>query len=253
MLDSFATHSLIDLRVRAKGDLQHHLVEDVALAAGTGAQLGAGGRAGITRFGNATVPMDDSLALVAVDLVKRPYASVQLGSERVMVEDAPREDLEHFFVSLITSLGSTIHVKVLDGKNDHHRYEAAVKGLAVAFRIAATPDSQARQEDPVLEGQDVSLRFLIFNYGAGNLFSIQSALRKEGVTPSVTKTGAGMDEADAFVLPGVGSFDQACGGAPDGRLAGPDQVWQARPGRLPGLQLFFADSEEGIREGLLVP
>ena len=97
--------------------------------------------------------MDDSLALVAVDLVKRPYASVQLGLERVMVEDAPREDLEHFFVSLITSLGSTIHVKVLDGKNDHHRYEAAVKGLAVAFRIAATPDARRAKKTPSSKGK----------------------------------------------------------------------------------------------------
>jgi len=153
MLDSFATHSLIDLRLRAKGDLQHHLVEDVALALGQALSAALGERAGITRFGNAIIPMDDSLALVAVDLVKRPYASVQLGLERVMVEDAPREDLEHFFVSLITSLGSTIHVKVLDGKNDHHRYEAAVKGLAVAFRIAASHDSRRAKKTPSSKGK----------------------------------------------------------------------------------------------------
>jgi imidazoleglycerol-phosphate dehydratase len=153
MLDSFATHSLIDLRVRAKGDLQHHLVEDVALALGQALSSALAERSGITRFGNAVIPMDDSLALVAVDLVKRPYASVQLGLERVMVEDAPREDLEHFFVSLITSLGSTIHVKVLDGKNDHHRYEAAVKGLAVAFRIAASYDSRRAKKTPSSKGK----------------------------------------------------------------------------------------------------
>jgi len=153
MLDSFATHSLIDLKVRAKGDLQHHLVEDVALALGQALNTALAERAGIARFGNALVPMDDSLALVAVDLVKRPYASVQLGLERVMVEDAPREDLEHFFVSLITSLGSTIHVKVLDGKNDHHRYEAAVKALAVAFRMAASLDVRRAKRTPSSKGK----------------------------------------------------------------------------------------------------
>jgi imidazoleglycerol-phosphate dehydratase len=153
MLDSFTTHSLIDLKVRAKGDLQHHLVEDVALALGQALSSALGERAGITRFGNALIPMDDSLALVAVDLVKRPYASVQLGLERVMVEDAPREDLEHFFTSLITSLGSTIHVKVLDGKNDHHRYEAAVKGLAVAFRMAASYDGRRAKKTPSSKGE----------------------------------------------------------------------------------------------------
>jgi imidazoleglycerol-phosphate dehydratase len=153
MLNSFTTHSLIDLKVRARGDLQHHLVEDVALALGQALSSALGERMGITRFGNALIPMDDSLALVAVDLVKRPYASVQLGLERVMVEDAPREDLEHFFTSLITSLGSTIHVKVLDGKNDHHRYEAAVKGLAVAFRMAASYDSRRDKKTPSSKGK----------------------------------------------------------------------------------------------------
>jgi imidazoleglycerol-phosphate dehydratase len=152
MLDSFTTHSLIDLRIKAKGDLQHHLVEDVGLALGQALDSALGDRKGIARFGNALIPMDDSLALVAVDLVKRPYASVQLGLERVVVEDAPREDLEHFFVSLITSLGSTIHIKVLDGKNDHHRYEAAVKGLAVAFRMASTPDARRARKTPSSKG-----------------------------------------------------------------------------------------------------
>jgi imidazoleglycerol-phosphate dehydratase len=153
MLDSFTTHSLIDLKVRAQGDLQHHLVEDVALALGQALDTALSDRSGVTRFGSAIIPMDDSLALVAVDLVKRPYASVELRLERVMVEDAPREDLEHFFVSLITSLGSTIHVKVLDGKNDHHKYEAAVKGLAVAFRLAASPDSRRAKRTPSSKGK----------------------------------------------------------------------------------------------------
>lgn len=153
MLDAFTAHSLIDLKVRAKGDLQHHLVEDVALAVGQALSSALGDRAGITRFGNATVPMDDALAIVAVDLVKRPYASVQLGLERVIVEDAPREDLEHFFVSLITSLGSTVHVKVPDGKNDHHKYEAAVKAFAIAFRTATAYDSRRGGKTPSSKGK----------------------------------------------------------------------------------------------------
>jgi imidazoleglycerol-phosphate dehydratase len=140
MLDSFTTHSLLDLRVTATGDLQHHMVEDVALSLGQALSQALGERKGIRRFGQAIVPMDDALALAAVDLVKRPYSSVQLELERVMLEDAPREDLEHFFSSIATSLGSTMHVKVLDGKNDHHKFEAAVKAFALAFRDAATLD-----------------------------------------------------------------------------------------------------------------
>jgi imidazoleglycerol-phosphate dehydratase len=152
MLDSFSTHSLVDIRVRAKGDLQHHLVEDVALTVGQTLNQALGTRSGIRRFGHAIIPMDDALALAAVDLVKRPYSSVQLGLERVMLEDAPREDLEHFFSSIATSLDSTIHVKVLDGKNDHHKFEAAMKAFALAFRDAATPDSR-RSRTPSSKGK----------------------------------------------------------------------------------------------------
>ncbi len=152
MLDSFATHSLVDLRVRSNGDLQHHVVEDVALALGQALSKALSERAGIARFGEAVIPMDDALVLVSIDLVKRPYSSVELGLERVMLEDAPREDLEHFFVSLATSLGSTLHVKVLDGKNDHHKFEAAVKGVAVAFRRAASPDPRRSKKQPSSKG-----------------------------------------------------------------------------------------------------
>jgi imidazole glycerol-phosphate synthase subunit HisH len=93
------------------------------------------------------------------------------------------------------------------------------------------------------------VRFQIFNYGAGNLFSIQSALKKEGVESSITKTGAGMDKADALILPGVGSFDQASRALPMARLN--DQIKSGKPvlGICLGLQLFFATSEEGSRKG----
>lgn len=151
MLDSFATHSLVDLRVRATGDLQHHIVEDVALVLGQTLSRALDARTGIRRFGYAIVPMDDALAIAAVDLVKRPYSAIQLGLERVMLEDAPREDLEHFFVSVSAGLGSTVNVKVLEGKNDHHRFEAAVKAFAIAFRDAATPDPR-RSKNPSSKG-----------------------------------------------------------------------------------------------------
>ena len=153
MLDSFATHSLVDLKVRAKGDLQHHLVEDVALALGQALSNALAERAGIVRFGHAIVPMDDALVLASLDLVRRPYSSIQLGLERVMVEDAPREDLEHFFISLASSLGSTLHVKVLDGRNDHHKFEGAVKSVALAFRKAATADPRRANRQPSSKGK----------------------------------------------------------------------------------------------------
>ena len=93
------------------------------------------------------------------------------------------------------------------------------------------------------------MRFLIFNYGAGNLFSIQSALKKEGVTPVVSKSGDGMERADAIILPGVGSFDQAAKALPMERIR--EQVDAGKPvlGICLGLQLFFGTSEEGKMKG----
>jgi imidazoleglycerol-phosphate dehydratase len=140
MLDSLSTHSLMDVEVKATGDLQHHLVEDVAITLGKAISEALGDRRGIRRFGDAIVPMDDGLALAAVDLVKRPFSAVELKLERVVLEDAPREDLEHFFGSIATALEATIHVKVLDGRNDHHKFEAAVKAFALSLREAVSED-----------------------------------------------------------------------------------------------------------------
>ena len=204
----------MDVTVKAKGDLQHHIVEDVAITLGKAISQALGDRVGIRRFGDAIVPMDDGLALAAVDLVKRPYSVVDLKLQRVMLEDAPREDLEHFFGSIAQALEATVHVKVLEGSNDHHKFEAAVKAFALALREAIAPDPRrAEDEDPALvKGLDVSgdvMRIEIFNYGAGNLFSIQAALKKEGAETSLTKDGKRLKDADALVLPGVGSFNQA--------------------------------------------
>jgi imidazoleglycerol-phosphate dehydratase len=153
MLDSFSTHSLVNLRIRAKGDLKHHVVEDVAIALGRALSKALGERNTIRRFGFAVVPMDDALALAAIDLVRRPYSSVDLKLERTMVEDAPREDLEHFFLSIATALESTIHVKVIDGRNDHHKFEAAVKAFALSLRDAVRIDPDRRKGTPSSKGK----------------------------------------------------------------------------------------------------
>lgn len=152
ILNSLAIHSLIDLEVKAEGDLQHHVVEDVAIALGQALNEALGDRAGIRRFGDAIVPMDDALALAAVDLVRRPFVSIQLQIERNVVEDAAREDLEHFLPSLSTSLEATVHVKVLEGNNDHHKLEAAFKAFATALRSAIAIDSRRVQQFPSSKG-----------------------------------------------------------------------------------------------------
>ncbi len=152
MLTSLATHSMTDIAVSANGDLQHHVVEDVALALGEALNRALGERSGIRRFGYAVVPMDDALALAAIDLVKRPYSVIDLQLTRAMVEDAPREDLEHIFPSLATAMEATIHIRVLEGRNDHHKFEAAVKAFALAFREAVAADPARARRPPTSKG-----------------------------------------------------------------------------------------------------
>jgi imidazoleglycerol phosphate dehydratase HisB len=152
LLQSLATHCLIDIDVKATGDLQHHIIEDVALTLGSAVDKSLGDRKGIRRFGYAIVPMDEALALSAVDLVRRPFSSVQFMLERPMIEDTPREDLEHFLPSLSTTMNATIHVKVLEGRNDHHKIEAGFKSFSLALRDAITTDPRRSEQLPTSKG-----------------------------------------------------------------------------------------------------
>lgn len=142
MLVSLARHSLIDITLRAESmdGILHHLVEDSAITLGVSMRKALGERVGITRFGHAAVPMDDSLAECSVDLVRRPYRVVKLALEAPAVEDVPREDIEHFFGSLLQTMEACVHLRVEYGSNDHHKTEAAVKALAVSLRAALSPD-----------------------------------------------------------------------------------------------------------------
>src|SRR4030065_1765520 len=97
LITSLATHSLIDITAKVKGDLRHHAVEDLAICLGEALNKALGNREGITRFGYAAAPMDCSLAFAAVDLVKRPYFKIDLKLRGKKVEDMPTEDVKHFF------------------------------------------------------------------------------------------------------------------------------------------------------------
>ena len=144
LLTSFATHSLIDVTAKVKGDLKHHAIEDLAIGLGEALSKALGNREGITRFGSAAVPMDDSLAFAAVDLVKRPYAVVNLKLKGKKVEDMATEDIVHFFETLATSLCANIHVWTEYGGNDHHKAEAAVKALALSLKQATSMDPRRK-------------------------------------------------------------------------------------------------------------
>ena len=140
LLELLSHHSLMDLTVKAEGDLVHHLVEDVALALGAAVNQALGERAGIRRFGSALVPLDEALALASVDLARRPFSVADLKLVREMVEDMPREDIAHFLRSLTTAMDACVHIVVLYGENDHHKIEAGVKAFALALRMAMSPD-----------------------------------------------------------------------------------------------------------------
>ena len=144
LLTSFATHSLIDVTAKVKGDLKHHSIEDLAIGLGEALSKALGSREGITRFGYAAVPMDESLAFAAVDLVKRPYAVINLKLKGKKVEDMATEDIVHFFETLATSLCANVHVWTEYGGNDHHKAEAAVKALALSLKQAVAMDPRRK-------------------------------------------------------------------------------------------------------------
>jgi len=146
LITSFGKHAMLDLAVNAKSKdkIEHHLIEDTAIAIGSSIDKALGNRTGITRFSYASVPMDESLAEASLDLVKRPYSKITLLIKRNSIEGISKEDIEHFFQSLTQNLNSCIHVTVKYGDNDHHKIEAAIKSLAVAVRNASLKDKKQK-------------------------------------------------------------------------------------------------------------
>lgn len=146
LIVSFGKHSMMDLKIVAKSNdgIDHHLIEDAAISLGLAVDKALGNRSGITRFSYASVPMDESLAETSIDLVKRSFWKLGLPMTRNNIEDVSKEDLEHFFQSLLQNLNGCIHINVKYGENDHHKIEAAIKSLAVAFRSAAAMDKKQK-------------------------------------------------------------------------------------------------------------
>ena len=146
LLSSFGHHGLFDLEVRARGDLEvdeHHTVEGVALVLGAAFAEALGDRGGIVRFGDASVPMDESLATAVVDVGGRPYAVVELPFRGERVGELPLQLVEHAIEAFARTAGATIHVRGT-GRNDHHLAEAAFKALGRALRAACEPDPRRR-------------------------------------------------------------------------------------------------------------
>jgi len=146
LITSFGKHGMMDLKVNAKSNdgIEHHLIEDTAITIGQAIDKALSSRSGITRFSYASVPMDESLAEASIDLVKRPFWKLTLSLKRNKIENVSKEDLEHFFQSLLQNLNSCIHLTVKYGDNDHHKVESAIKSLAVALRYASSSDKKQK-------------------------------------------------------------------------------------------------------------
>ena len=143
MLAHVAVHGLFDLAVRARGDLHvdpHHTVEDVALTLGQAFDQALGNRAGICRIGSATVPMDETLAVVVVDLSGRPYGVTEVAWAGPTVGGLPVTLIPHFFESFAVTARANVHARVLYGRDDHHKAEALFKALARALDAASRLD-----------------------------------------------------------------------------------------------------------------
>ena len=144
LLSSLGHHGLFDLDIRASGDLhvdEHHTVEDVALVLGSALAKALGDRAGIVRFGDATVPMDESIAACVVDIGGRPYSVVDLPFRGERVGEMPLQLIEHAVEALARTAGATIHLRG-SGRNDHHLAEASFKALGRALRQACELDAR---------------------------------------------------------------------------------------------------------------
>ena len=143
MLEIFARHGLYDLKVRAKGDIQvdyHHTIEDVGLTLGQAFKQALGDKTGISRFGEATVPLDEALAQVVVDLSGRPYLAYNVKIRPGRVGDFDTDLPHEFFQAFANQLGMNLHINVSQGENPHHIIEASFKALARAMEKATRID-----------------------------------------------------------------------------------------------------------------
>ena len=147
LLAALAHHARFDVSLECQGDLEvddHHTAEDCALALGAAFDRALGERRGIARFGHAYVPLDEALARAVVDLSGRPFAAVRLGLRREALGRLSCENVAHVLRSFAVASRSTLHVRCLEGENDHHRAEAAFKAAAVALRQAVQRENGAR-------------------------------------------------------------------------------------------------------------
>ena len=155
MLEQVSRHSLIDLYVRAKGDLHidfHHTTEDTGIAIGQAVNKALGDRRGITRFGSAYIPMDETLSRVAMDISARPYLIWRVSFSKPKLGEMDTELFKEWFQGFAQAAGISLHVENLYGENNHHIIESCFKGLARSLRLASSIDARNKGSIPSTKG-----------------------------------------------------------------------------------------------------
>jgi imidazoleglycerol-phosphate dehydratase len=155
MLEQLSRHSLIDLTVKAKGDTHidfHHTTEDTAIAIGQAVSEALGERTGIVRYGEALIPMDETLTRVALDASNRPYLIWRVTFTRPKVGEMDTELFKEWFQSFAQHAGVTLHIENLYGENSHHIVESCFKGLARSLRAAVAIDPRKSGDVPSTKG-----------------------------------------------------------------------------------------------------
>ncbi len=155
MLEQLSRHSLIDLTVEAKGDLHidaHHTTEDTGIAIGEAVAKALGDRRGITRYGDALIPMDETLTRVALDISGRPYLVWRTAFSQPRLGEMDTELFKEWFAAFAGAAGITLHIETLYGVNNHHIVESCFKGLARALRTAIAIDPRKAGDVPSTKG-----------------------------------------------------------------------------------------------------
>ena len=155
MLEQLSRHSLIDLSVKANGDLHidfHHTTEDTGIAIGEAVSKALGDRKGIARYGHATIPMDETCTRVSLDASNRPYLVWRVDFSRPKLGEMDTELFKEWFQAFAQAAGLTLHVENMYGENNHHIVESCYKGLARALRQAVTPDPRMADDVPSTKG-----------------------------------------------------------------------------------------------------
>ena len=155
MLESFSRHSLIDLKVKAEGDLhvdQHHTTEDTGIVIGSAIAKALGDFSGIKRFGSAVIPMDETLTRVALDISKRPSLIWKVSFSKAVLGEMDTELFHEWFAAFSQNLGANVHIENLYGENNHHIAESCFKGLARSLRDAMVIDPREMGRPPSSKG-----------------------------------------------------------------------------------------------------